>query len=114
MGGNLIYYAIVFLIVALVAAALGFGGVAGTAMSGAHLLIMVALVVIVIGFLASVLRRGIYFRSHSEHIAAKTSFAFWCVRFLSKWPSALVVHSKGETPSTQVVFRIDPLKLHLL
>ena len=59
MGGNLIYYAIVFLIVALVAAALGFGGVAGTAMSGAHLLIMVALVVIVIGFLASVLRRGI-------------------------------------------------------
>src|SRR5438128_2554205 len=36
MGGNLIYYAIVFLIVAIVAAALGFGGVAGTAISGAH------------------------------------------------------------------------------
>ena len=35
--GNLLYYAIVFLVVALVAAALGFGGVAGTAMEGAPL-----------------------------------------------------------------------------
>ena len=59
MGGNLIYYAIVFLIVALVAAALGFGGVAGTALSGAHLLLVVAVVLIVVGLLAGVLRRGI-------------------------------------------------------
>lgn len=59
MGGNLIYYAIVFLIVAIVAAALGFGGVAGTAISGAHLLLMVAIVFIVVGLLASVLRRGV-------------------------------------------------------
>ena len=57
MGGDLIYYAIVFLIVALVAAALGFGGVAGTAMSGANLLITVAVVVVIVGFLASVIRR---------------------------------------------------------
>ena len=57
MGGNLIYYAIVFLIVAIVAAALGFGGVAGTAISGAHLLLMVAVVFIVVGLLAGVLRR---------------------------------------------------------
>ena len=42
--GNLLYYAIVFLVVALVAAALGFGGVAGTAMEGARLLFRVALV----------------------------------------------------------------------
>ena len=40
--GNLLYYAIVFLVVALVAAALGFGGVAGTAMEGARLLFWVA------------------------------------------------------------------------
>jgi uncharacterized membrane protein YtjA (UPF0391 family) len=33
--GNLLYWALMFLIVALVAAALGFGGVAGTAMAGA-------------------------------------------------------------------------------
>lgn len=59
MGGNLIYYAIVFLIVALVAAALGFGGVAGTALSGAHLLLVVAVVLIVVGLLAGVLRRGL-------------------------------------------------------
>ena len=59
MGGNLIYYAIVFLIVAIVAAALGFGGVAGTAISGAHLLFMVAVVFIVVGLLAGVLRRGV-------------------------------------------------------
>ena len=59
MGGNLIYYAIIFLIVAIVAAALGFGGVAGTAVSGAHLLLMVAVVFVIIGLLASVLRRGV-------------------------------------------------------
>jgi uncharacterized membrane protein YtjA (UPF0391 family) len=59
MGGNLIYYAIVFLIVAIVAAALGFGGVAGTAISGAHLLLMVAVVFIVVGLLAGVLRRSV-------------------------------------------------------
>ena len=38
MPGNLIYYALVLIVIALVAAMLGFGGVAGTAMSGAHLL----------------------------------------------------------------------------
>jgi uncharacterized membrane protein YtjA (UPF0391 family) len=57
MGGDLIYYAIIFLIVALVAAALGFGGVAGTAMSGANLLITIAVVVVIVGFLASIIRR---------------------------------------------------------
>ncbi|MFA5958006.1 DUF1328 domain-containing protein [Hyphomicrobium sp.] len=58
MGGNLIYYAIVFLIIAIVAAALGFGGVAGTAVSGAHMLLMVAVVFVIIGLVAGVLRRG--------------------------------------------------------
>ncbi|CCB65746.1 DUF1328 domain-containing protein [Hyphomicrobium sp. B1] len=59
MGGSLIYYAIVFLVVALIAAFLGFGGVAGTAMSGAHLLLMVAVVFVIIGLVAGVLRRGV-------------------------------------------------------
>jgi uncharacterized membrane protein YtjA (UPF0391 family) len=59
MGGNLIYYAIIFLIVALVAALLGFGGVAGTAISGAHMLLTVAIVFIVLGLIVGVLRRGI-------------------------------------------------------
>jgi hypothetical protein len=35
---SLLHYAIVFLVVALVAAAVGFGGVAGVAMEGARLL----------------------------------------------------------------------------
>ena len=46
MPGNLIYYALVLIVIALVAALLGFGGVAGTAMSGAHLLIWLAVVIV--------------------------------------------------------------------
>jgi uncharacterized membrane protein YtjA (UPF0391 family) len=57
MGGNLIYYAITFIVVALIAALLGFGGVAGVAMSGAHLLITVAVIIIVAGLLISFIRR---------------------------------------------------------
>ena len=49
MPGNLIYYALVLIVIALVAALLGFGGVAGTAMSGAHLLIWVAVVIVIVG-----------------------------------------------------------------
>ena len=55
--GNLLYYAIVFLIVAVAAAAFGFGGVAGTAMEGAKLLFWVAIILFVITLIASVVRR---------------------------------------------------------
>src|ERR1700745_182059 len=44
--GNLLYWAVVFLVVAVVAAVLGFGGVAGTAMAGAQLLFWVAIVLL--------------------------------------------------------------------
>jgi uncharacterized membrane protein YtjA (UPF0391 family) len=56
--GNLLYYAIVFLIVALVAAALGFGGVAGTAMEGARLIFWVAIVLFVVSIIANFVRRA--------------------------------------------------------
>jgi uncharacterized membrane protein YtjA (UPF0391 family) len=56
--GNLLHYAIVFLIVALVAAALGFGGVAGTAMAGARLIFWVAIVLFVVAVVANFLRRA--------------------------------------------------------
>ncbi len=56
--GNLLYYAIVFLVVAIVAAALGFGGVAGTAMEGAKLLFWVAIVLFVVAVVAGLVRRG--------------------------------------------------------
>jgi uncharacterized membrane protein YtjA (UPF0391 family) len=55
--GNLLYWAVVFLIIALVGAALGFGGVAGTAMEGARLLFWVAIVLFIISLIAGVMRR---------------------------------------------------------
>lgn len=54
--GNLLHYAIVFLVVALVAAALGFGGVAGTAMEGARILLWVAIVLFVISLIGGLMR----------------------------------------------------------
>ena len=54
----MLYYALVFLVIALVAALLGFGGVAGTAMSGAHLLIWLAVVVVIVGVVFALIRRA--------------------------------------------------------
>ncbi|HWB44039.1 MAG TPA: DUF1328 domain-containing protein [Hyphomicrobiaceae bacterium] len=56
--GNLIYYAIVFLVIALIAAAVGFGGVAGFAMEGARLLFWVFIVLFVVSLIAGVVRRA--------------------------------------------------------
>lgn len=56
--GNLLHWAVIFLVVALVAALLGFGGVAGTAMEGAKLLFWVAIIFAVIAFVFNMLRRG--------------------------------------------------------
>jgi uncharacterized membrane protein YtjA (UPF0391 family) len=55
---NLLYYAVVFLVVAIVAAVLGFGGVAGTAMEGARVLFWVAIILFVVAAVAGVLRRS--------------------------------------------------------
>ena len=58
MPGNLIYYAIVLIIVAIVAALFGFGSVATTAMSGAHLLVWVAVVIVIVGLVFAFMRRA--------------------------------------------------------
>ena len=58
MPGNLIYYALVLIVIALVAALFGFGGVASTAMGGAHLLIWLAVVVVIVGVVFALLRRA--------------------------------------------------------
>ncbi len=58
MPGNLIYYALVLIAIALVAALLGFGGVSATAMSGANLLVWVAVVVIIVGVVFALIRRA--------------------------------------------------------
>lgn len=56
--GNLLHYAVIFLIVALAAAFFGFGGVAGTAMDGARLLFWVAIVLFVVSLVAGLIRRA--------------------------------------------------------
>jgi len=54
---GLVHYAIIFLVVALIAAAVGFGGVAGVAMEGARLLFWVFIVLFVVSLLGGLLRR---------------------------------------------------------
>jgi uncharacterized membrane protein YtjA (UPF0391 family) len=56
--GSLLHYAILFLIVAVIAAFFGFGGVAGTAMEGARILFWVALALFVISAVIGFLRRA--------------------------------------------------------
>jgi uncharacterized membrane protein YtjA (UPF0391 family) len=55
--GNLLHYAVIFLIVALAAAFFGFGGVAGTAMDGARLLFWVAIILFGVSLVAGLIRR---------------------------------------------------------
>jgi uncharacterized membrane protein YtjA (UPF0391 family) len=55
---NLLYWAIVFLVVALIAAFLGFGGVAGVATEGARMLFWVAIILVLLSFIGGMLRRG--------------------------------------------------------
>jgi uncharacterized membrane protein YtjA (UPF0391 family) len=56
--GNLLHWAIVFLVVALIAAFLGFGGVAGVATEGARLLFWIAIILLVLSFVGGMVRRG--------------------------------------------------------
>ncbi len=55
---NLLHWAVIFLVVAIVAALLGFGGLAGTAMEGAKLVFWVAIVIAIISFVISLVRRA--------------------------------------------------------
>jgi len=55
--GNLLHWALIFLIIALVAGVLGFGGVSGTAMQGAQLLFWVAIILLLISLVFGVVRR---------------------------------------------------------
>jgi uncharacterized membrane protein YtjA (UPF0391 family) len=58
MPGNLIYYALVLIVIAILAALFGFGGVSATAMSGAHLLVWVAVVIVIVGLVFAFMRRA--------------------------------------------------------
>ena len=57
IAGDLIYWAIVLLLVAIVAALFGFGGLAGTAMEGARLLFWVAILALIIVAVTSIVQR---------------------------------------------------------
>lgn len=52
----MISWAITFLVIALIAAVLGFGGIAGTAMSIAQLIFYVAIVLFIISAIVSIVR----------------------------------------------------------
>lgn len=56
--GNLLYYAIVFLVIAIVAAFFGFGGVAGVAVEGARLLFWIAIVLLIVSLIFGAIRRA--------------------------------------------------------
>ena len=56
--GSLLNYALVFLVVALIAAAVGFGGVAGFAMEAAQLLFWVFIILFVVSLVAGLVRRA--------------------------------------------------------
>ncbi|MFG1180631.1 DUF1328 domain-containing protein [Xanthobacter versatilis] len=51
-------WAVTFLVVALIAAVLGFGGIAGTAIEIAKIIFFVAIVLFVISAVAGLMRRG--------------------------------------------------------
>ena len=53
----MLYWALMFLVVALVAAVVGFGGIASTATGMAQILFMVALVLFVVSVFAGFVRR---------------------------------------------------------
>lgn len=55
---NLLHYALMFLVVALIAAAVGFGGVAGVAMDGARVLFWVFIILFAVSLIGGVVRRG--------------------------------------------------------
>lgn len=55
---NLLTWAIIFLVVAVIAGVLGFGGVAGTAMEGAKIVFWIAIIIAVISFIVSLVRRA--------------------------------------------------------
>jgi len=56
--GNLLHWAVVFLIIAVLAALFGFGGVAGTAMGGAKLLFWGALILFLVSAAVGLLRKA--------------------------------------------------------
>jgi uncharacterized membrane protein YtjA (UPF0391 family) len=56
---TMLYWALMFLVIALVAAVFGFGGIASTATGMAQILFVIALVLFVVSLFAGFLRRNL-------------------------------------------------------
>lgn len=56
MAGNLLHWALVALVIAIIAAVLGFGGIAGTAMEAAKIVFFVAIALFLISAVFGVMR----------------------------------------------------------
>jgi uncharacterized membrane protein YtjA (UPF0391 family) len=54
----MLHYAVVFLVIALIAAVFGFGGIAASAVGIAKILFFIFIVLALAGFIASLIRRG--------------------------------------------------------
>jgi len=54
----MLHYAVVFLVIALIAALFGFGGIAASAVGIAKLLFVIFLVLAVVSFIFGLVRRG--------------------------------------------------------
>ncbi|OUM01338.1 hypothetical protein A8M77_16360 [Variovorax sp. JS1663] len=54
---NMLYYAVVFLVIALVAALFGFGGIAASAVGIAKILFVIFIVLALASFIAGLMRR---------------------------------------------------------
>lgn len=55
---NLLHWAVVFFVVAIVAAVLGFGGIAGTAMGGAKMIFWAAIIVAIVSAALGMMKRA--------------------------------------------------------
>jgi len=55
----MLYWALMFLVIALVAAVFGFGGIASTATGMAQILFVIALVLVIVSLFAGFLRRNL-------------------------------------------------------
>jgi uncharacterized membrane protein YtjA (UPF0391 family) len=56
---TMLYWALMFLVIALVAAVFGFGGIASTAAGMAQILFVIALVLFIVSLFAGFLRRNL-------------------------------------------------------
>jgi len=54
----MLHYAVVFFVIAIIAAAMGFGGIAGMSADIGWLFAMLAIVILVVGLLGGVIRGG--------------------------------------------------------